>query len=371
MKNSHNKCSTPNSPTFEGVLESFLLELRDSSRNPAIGDYENRYPQFAERIANHFPGVIIAEELRGHNKPAEVDLELPYTIGKFRLTDKIGRGGTATVFSASHKDLEMEFAVKLVECDKTSDRQLARFKREARAISRLHHSGIPSICDFGHHEGFVYIAMSKVDGITFRQLFSDPTSINGVNAGVENILGNWNLLAILFREVAKILTYIHENQLVHRDIKPSNLMIDKKSNVWITDFGLVKQLAIENSTHSSTDVVGTASYVAPECFNGIVTPQSDVYSLGVTLFELATGVSAASVLAKQLDSSPAEGLPPTIEVNADVPKQLAKIIDRACHPKPNLRFADAETVARELQAFALSKNKLSGLFSRFVNLKRD
>lgn len=337
---------------FESLLESFIEQLQQGTKIPTVEQCQHTFPKFAREIAAHFPGLFIAEKLRRQNFSAQVDLELPQLIGNYLLTGKLGHGGMATVFNATQQHLEREFAVKLIDCSKCNQREVDRFSREAETLKSLLHPGIPTIFEFGQHENYMFIAMEKVEGITFEQLFSKPNTINTIEDGIKNIAEDWKLLAIIFREVAKTIAYIHEQNLVHRDIKPSNLMIDTESKIWITDLGLAINLTQNPPQIDGFDLAGTHPYLAPECYAGNLNFQSDIYSLGVTIFELATGVSAAT-LVKRLDKNRQE-LPNVKSVNNDIPKRLAAIIDRSCKLDRSDRYQNIKAVANSLEEFVMS-----------------
>ena len=280
---------------FERVVVDFMERVRTNDA-PSIEEYEVNYPQFAEDIRSQFPGIMLAEKLA--NKTSwheERQIALPYKLGQFELVEEIGRGGMGVVYKAHHLDLDADFAVKLIKTKgkQTDPKRAQRFRQEAKLISSLHHRCVVPLVDFGNADGNLYFAMRLIEGVTFRDLMynwsADETSDGQTFCQLRD---NWALLASLFSEIADALHYIHGNNLIHRDVKPSNLMIDKDSRVWISDFGLSTSLETDWDRVTTSGIAGTPRYLPPECIRGNHDQKSDIYSLGVTMFEMLSGVEA-------------------------------------------------------------------------------
>ncbi|MDR2538500.1 MAG: protein kinase [Bifidobacteriaceae bacterium] len=201
--------------------------------------------------------------------------------GRYEVLAKIARGGMATVYQAYDRKLDRLVALKLMHQHLTEGEEgqdfLRRFDREARTAAQLNHKNIVRIYDQGEFEGQRYLTMEYVEGITLRELLKREKTLS-----VKDSLNT--VIALL-----QALENAHSLGLVHRDIKPENVLIDRHGGVHLTDFGLSKAVAESKSTATGI-ILGTVAYVAPEIVDrGVVSPQADIYSLGVLMFELLTG----------------------------------------------------------------------------------
>ena len=353
----------------------FMERVRTNDA-PSIEEYQTNYPQFAEDIRSQFPGIMLAEKLANKTKwHEERQIALPFKLGQFELVEEIGRGGMGVVYKAHHLDLDADFAVKLIKTEgKQADPKRAqRFRQEAKLISSLHHRCIVPLVDFGNADGNLYFAMRLIEGITFRELMYNWSTDEASNDQMfRQLRNNWTLLASLFSEIADALHYIHGNNLIHRDVKPSNLMIDEDSRVWISDFGLSTSLGTDWDRVTTSGVAGTPRYFPPECIRGNHDQRSDIYSLGVTMFEMLSGVEAFGAECQRFGNR--LSLPSIRQVNQGVPRPLARIVDKACRANPCDRFQSAQEMAILLRNFALGvrsnffKRVLSGPF--FLNRKK-
>jgi len=202
--------------------------------------------------------------------------------GRYRLDARIGAGGMSTVFRAFDTVLERQVAIKLMHRDIASDSgQLERFRREARAVARLNHPHIVQVIDAGEEgdsrHATPYIVFEYVEGETLKDRIRRHAGLPVSEAVAYAI------------EIARALGAAHERQIVHRDVKPQNVLIDEEGTAKVTDFGIARSLEEEGLTADGR-VLGTTDYVSPEQALGhAVTGQSDLYSLGVVLFEMLTG----------------------------------------------------------------------------------
>jgi len=200
---------------------------------------------------------------------------------RYEILKKIDRGGMATVYLAQDRKLERKVAIKIMHPHLTEGEDgqdfLRRFESEAKLAAQINDPGIVSIYDQGQIQGQKYIVMEYIEGINLRELLTKRSTFDD-EATLRCIMA-----------LLKALISAHEKGLVHRDLKPENILIDYKGNVHITDFGLAKALTEAKHTQTGT-ILGTVAYVAPEIVeHGNVSEQSDIYALGVLMYELLTG----------------------------------------------------------------------------------
>jgi serine/threonine-protein kinase len=276
------------------------------------------------------------------------------TLGRFEIIAELGRGGMAVVYKARQTDLDRIVALKILPPELTSDQSyVARFRQEARSAARLEHPHIMPIYEVGEVAGYHYIAMKFIQGRTLKQLLQQE--------GVLPVKRAAHILA----QVGEALDYAHRQGIIHRDIKPSNVMITDDGWIYLTDFGLARGIGSSSSglTIAGT-VMGTPEYMSPEQAQGLpnVGPPTDIYALGVMLYELLTGAfpfkaeTPMAMLAARLVHAP---IPPR-DIRGDLPPAVEDVIMRALARKPEARFASAgEMVAALRQAVGLSEQELS------------
>src|SRR5213080_3775260 len=260
--------------------------------------------------------------------------------GRYRLDAVIGRGGMSTVYKAFDTVLERPVAIKLMHREIASDsEQLERFRREARSVAQLNHPHIVTVIDAGEDEGTPYIVFEFVDGETLKERIKR----NGRLAIPEAIA-----YAI---EIARALGAAHAQGIVHRDVKPQNVLIDEEGAAKVTDFGIARTLDQEGLTADGR-VLGTTDYVSPEQALGHpVTGQSDLYSLGIVLFEMLTGQvpfkgeSQVAVAMKHVR----EELPDVQVRRPEVSSALAAVVDRATAKDLAERYADDHELIGDLE----------------------
>ncbi|MBS1863709.1 MAG: serine/threonine protein kinase [Actinobacteria bacterium] len=251
--------------------------------------------------------------------------------GRYRLEAKLGSGGMSTVYLARDTTLDRPVAVKVMhrEMSEQAD-QLERFRQEARAVAKLSHPNVVSVIDAGEDGGYPYIVFEYVEGETLK------ARINRVGA-----LDVQEALAYAI-EIARGLTVAHARKMVHRDIKPQNVLIDAEGRAKLTDFGISRQLEQDGMTATGR-VLGTTDYVAPEQAMGRGTDQrSDIYSLGVVLYETFTGQvpfaadSQVGVAMKHVN----EELPDVQALRPELSAASALVVERATAKDPAERYAD-------------------------------
>jgi serine/threonine-protein kinase len=257
--------------------------------------------------------------------------------GRYRLQARIGSGGMSTVYRALDETLERPVAVKLMNREVASDSdQLERFRREARAVAQLSHPHIVGVIDAGEDEGRPYIVFEYVEGETLKERIRRAGRLP---------VGEAVAYAI---EIARALGAAHARHIVHRDVKPQNVLIDEEGSAKVTDFGIARTLDEEGLTADGR-VLGTTDYVSPEQALGrSVTGQSDLYSLGVVLYEMLTGEvpfkgeNQVAVAMKHVR----EQMPDLQVKRPEVSAALAAVVDRATAKRQEDRYAnDAELIA--------------------------
>jgi serine/threonine-protein kinase len=250
-------------------------------------------------------------------------------FGPFRIEKPLSEGGMSTVYKAFQPGVERYVALKVMPRHLADDPQFAaRFQQEARVVAQLQHPHILPIYDFGQAEGYTYLAMPLMETGTLIDLMKgQPLSLNEI----KRIIG----------QIGDALDYAHTQGLVHRDVKPSNVLIDKRGNCLLTDFGIVKLLQNKTATITTGGVTGTPAYMSPEQGMGRqLDGRSDQYSLGVILYELATGRppydadTPMAVVIKHIN----ESLPPPRSVNPAISEGVEKVITRALSKNPEERF---------------------------------
>lgn len=259
---------------------------------------------------------------------------------RYELIRPLGQGGMARVYLARDKFLGRQVAVKILHPSLSGDeRFLSRFRREAEAAAALNHPHIVSVHDVGNDGDIYYIIMEYVEGMDLKELLlqNGPLSVRRA--------------ADVGFQVATALQYAHSSGLVHRDIKPHNIMVTPSGLVKVADFGIAKVLS-EVSISEEANTIGTAQYISPEqAQNSTITAQTDIYSLGVVLYEAVTGFlpfpgeNAVSIALAHVQQEP---VAPSV-LHTDVPPQFDQIILRAMAKNPKERFASADDMGRALQ----------------------
>jgi serine/threonine protein kinase len=297
----------------------------------------------------------------------------PHRIGKYEFRELLGRGGMAEVWKAYDPQLERYVAIKLLHANLQSDPEfLTRFSREARVIASLHHPNIVQVHDFQIAQPpetngpLPYMVMDYVEGQTLAQYIRSTSRVAKYPSATE--------LVQLFASISRAVDYAHQQGMIHRDIKPSNILLDKRHTSQnamgepiLTDFGIAKLLGTSTETMSGM-WLGTPAYISPEQAQGHPgNERSDIYSLGVILYEICTGVqpfrgeTIASIMMQHLNAMP---MPPAL-INPAIPPMLTKVILQALEKDPQLRFSSASAMTAAL-AEALGvpiPSGMSGLLS--------
>lgn len=258
---------------------------------------------------------------------------------RYKILEFIGGGGMANVYLARDIILERDVAIKILRLDFANDEELIRrFHREAQSATSLVHPNIVNIFDVGEEKDIYYIVMEYVDGKTLKQYIQDHHPIP-INKAIDIML-----------QISSAISHAHQNNIIHRDIKPQNILIDNKGNVKITDFGIAVALTSTTITHTNS-VMGSVHYISPEqAKGGLATKKSDIYSLGIVMFELLTGrlpfegESAVSIALKHLQND----TPHPRSLNPNIPQSVENIVLKSTAKDPHYRYDDAEALKEDL-----------------------
>jgi serine/threonine-protein kinase len=258
--------------------------------------------------------------------------------GRYRILRWLGAGGMAEVWCAEDTQLDRKIALKILQPRFAQDNEFVeRFRREASSAAGLQHPNVVNVYDRGEFDGTYYIAMEYVEGASLRDLINQGMS-------VEAAVG-------VVRQILAAARFAHANGVIHRDLKPGNVLVDRNGRATVTDFGIAKAGPSEITQTGS--VMGTAQYLSPEQAQGLeVTAASDLYSIGVILYELLTGAvpfaadSAVAVALKQVSEMPR----PPSELNPAVSRALDAVVMRALAKDPANRFASADEFEAALDA---------------------
>jgi len=260
--------------------------------------------------------------------------------GRYRLEAKLGSGGMSTVYLAKDDTLDRPVAVKVMhrEMSEQPD-QIERFRQEARAVAKISHPNVVAVIDAGEDHGYPYIVFEYVEGETLKQRISRVGALDIQEAIAYAI------------EIARGLSIAHARNMVHRDIKPQNVLIDDEGRAKLTDFGISRQLEQDGMTATGR-VLGTTDYVAPEQAMGqAVDPRSDIYSLGVVLYEMLVGQvpfhadSQVGVAMKHVN----EELPDVQRRRPEVSAAVALVVERSTDKDRAERYQDVGEMTEDLE----------------------
>ena len=261
--------------------------------------------------------------------------------GRYDLEELVGSGGMSSVYRAHDRLLERTVALKILHEQFTSDdAYVERFRREARAVAQLAHPNIVTVIDRGEQDGRQFIVFEYVDGMNLKELMTQEGPVSPGEA-IELAL-----------QVARGLSFAHENGLVHRDVKPQNVLLDTDGRAKVTDFGIAHAVDVDGMTITGT-IMGTSNYIAPEQARGqAVDEQTDVYSLGCVLYELLAGDvpfegdNFVAVAMRHVN----DPVPSVRDLRPDVPPRLDWAIQQAMAKDHHERFDSMADFAAELEA---------------------
>jgi serine/threonine protein kinase len=374
---------------LEILAADFMERLRLGQR-PSVEEYASMHPELAEEIRELFPTIALTERLKARQElsgsgRATLGAAQLERLGDFKIIREIGRGGMGVVFEAEQESLGRRVAVKILPRQALlEEKHLKRFQREARIAAHLHHTNIVEVFGVGEQDGFHYYVMQYIEGVgldrVVRQLANtirnqgdapSPTPAPAVpmspedpitSAAIGKMLGTnnhqpghpgssyWQIVARIGWQAADALSYAHSQGVLHRDIKPANLLLGGDGSVWLADFGLAKAAQADDVSFSK-DVVGTLRYMAPEQFRGQADHRSDIYSLGLTLYELlafrpAYQESDQSRLMQRILAGPPTA--PAVTMPG-IPRDLETIVLKATSHDAGQRYQSAAELAEDLR----------------------
>jgi serine/threonine-protein kinase len=260
--------------------------------------------------------------------------------GRYKVLEMIGGGGMANVYLAHDMILDRDVAVKMLRLDFANDEEfIRRFRREAQSATSLAHPNIVSIYDVGEEDSLYYIVMEYVNGQTLKQYIQQQLPFC-----VEEAID-------IMMQLTSAISHAHQNRIIHRDIKPHNILIDPNGNVKITDFGIAMALSATSITQTNS-VLGSVHYLSPEqARGGMANRKSDIYSLGIVMFELLTGrlpfsgESAVSIALKHLQSE----TPSVRRWNPKIPQSVENIVLKATAKDPFHRYNNVDEMEEDLR----------------------
>ena len=330
------------------AIDAFLL--RDTGRGESDTAYLARHSHLRDLLEPMIDDAVSSDS--------------PQHVGPYRILKELGRGGMGVVYEAEHAALRRVVALKILpSLLSTWPRRVERFLREAVAVARLNHPGIVRVFDAGEADGVFYYAMERVDGGTLAEAFDqvrrrcngEPRRlVDAAQFGLPDCRSRIDEIAALGVAVAEALAHAHAQGIVHRDVKPQNLLLGADRRLRVVDFGLVKDLAEPGAP--SIEFAGTPHYASPEQIEPTKHPidgRSDVFSLGIVLYELAAlrrpfdGSSPQSVLRAVLGEEPRT----LRSFDPRIPRDFEAILLQALEKTPSARYASAEALAADLQRF--------------------
>ncbi len=375
----------------EVLADEFVQRQRRGER-PTLEEYAAAHPELAGDIRDLFPALVMMEEVR----PSPLDLTGPppapdarlERLGDYRILREVGRGGMGVVYEAEQESLGRHVALKVLPpAALLNPTYLERFRREAKAAARLHHTNIVPVFGVGEAGGVPYYAMQFIHGEGLDRVLADVRRLRQPGAAPAEGSVAHSLLTGQFSapvtdqpaarepttsgvtiggpeaqycravarigvQVAEALAYAHRQGVLHRDIKPSNLLLDAQGTVWVTDFGLAKAEGADELTHTG-DIVGTVRFMAPERFEGKSLPQSDVYALGLTLYEMLTlrPAFANTGKARLIDQVLSDAPVSPRKLDPRIPRDLETVVLKCLAKEPRERYAGAEQLAEDLRRF--------------------
>ena len=359
-----------------------------------------------ERADFGYKGVAALHQAFQEGATREPDTH-PEALGDFRILREIGRGGMGVVYEAEQLSLGRRVALKVLPYTALFEKSvLQRFRLEAHAAASLHHPNVVPVFGVGEERSVHYYAMQLIEGASLKQLIASladtqspptlPTKSPPTGRGQESTIASAETLrslagelstvraasplkyaravAALAAQLAEALEYAHGRGVLHRDIKPANVLVDQEGVPWIADFGLARVEGRETITMSG-DVVGTLQYMSPEQLSphrAVIDQRTDIYSLGITLYELLVlrpahdGLQRETLITSILERDPAE----LRRVSPNIPRDLETIVHKAIRKSPSDRYQTAAQMAGDLRRFLDGRPPVARPVSMATRLNR-
>lgn len=378
----------------ELLASQFVEELRRGDK-PSVEAYAKRYPRHADMIRESFPVMAMLEQARLQNEARAMRRSMPrrfpFTrLGRCELLCELGRGGMGVVLQGRDLDSGHIMAVKVLPWRVSMVPEWQnRFEEEARTAARLRHRHIVPVYRFGREHGYCYYTMQFINGVSLDQIVTRLRDTDGVvyqdeitreqqsrpegfvpdvvyHGTVQDLSPgsdasqrrrltrfSWRAFAQIAMQVCEALRYAHQKSTLHNDIKPGNVLLNADGQVWITDFGLSGSVQASASADQQSHPHGTLRYMAPERFAGAHDGRSDLYSLGLTLYEMLTlrpafDAGSEAELIRRIRLEPA--VPPS-SLQPEVPRDLETIVLNCIAKRPEDRYQSAEALYSDLLLF--------------------
>lgn len=391
--------SSDSNPDLIDQIIGEYLDRKQKKESPTIEEYCQKHPGHADEIRsllNIVDRVDADLPVESGSINNQFDTELDDQSGStretpalrqlagYRIIREIGRGGMGIVYEAEHEGLKRRAALKVLPKPMSSDaRPVLRFLREGRSIAKMHHSNIVPLYEVGEEGGRFFLAMQLIQGKSLDLIIKSAMKFDKgstpqddaallyqkVFLNSSNRPAPWKYkfssssssgsaahryfckVAQIGIQAAEALAYAHGRGVIHRDLKPSNLVLDESGVIWLTDFGLAK-IEGDDLTQSG-DFVGTLRYMSPERFQNVCDERSDVYGLGLTLYELLTlrSVFESSDRLGTIRKISHEELPRPRAINRQIPRDLETIVVKAIEKDPLARYTSAQELAEDLRCF--------------------
>lgn len=337
------------------LIEQFL-DLHRAGEPVTVEAFAEGHPDHRAQLLDLLPTMLALEDVKrdkissssGSRRVVLPELE---RLGDFRIERELGRGGMGVVFEAVQESLGRRVALKVLpRASLLTGNQLARFQQEAQIAARLHHTNIVPVYGSGESDGYHWYAMQYIAGQSLDQWRAAQQERPPQGAGAW--AGRARFVARVGAAAASALHSAHGQGTLHRDIKPGNFLLDAQDELWVTDFGLAKAIEDGGLTHPG-DMVGTLQYMPPEQFDGTYDVRSEVYALGVTLYEMLTlaptfqGRNRSELMARVRDQK----FEPLTKACPHAPRELVWIIHKAMSASASDRYADAQALQHDLEAF--------------------
>ena len=340
--------SSEHEQQLERIVHEYMNEVA-AGKQPDQAVLLRAHPDLAESLRGVFRTLQFLENA-GKTRDASL-LHDGDRLGEFRIVREIGRGGMGVVYEAVQTSLERRVALKVLPtANLLIENALERFRREALMVGKLHHSNIVPVYAIGEERGLCYYAMQLIEGQSLAHFLNTARE---ARQPLDRI--HFQRVARWGRQIAEALAYAHSQHVIHRDVKPSNLLLDRRDEVWIFDFGLARLEGSPILTHTG-DVVGTVRYMSPEQARGGSTAleyRSDIYSLGATLYELASlqpvyeSESRAVLLHDVIQGEPQ----PLRRLVPRIPRDLETIVAKCMRKDVAERYPCAADAADDLRRF--------------------